>query len=609
MKKNLLKKIILSGLVTGFASCSMFATAFAVQSPALPEKPALPAVHVDQVGYLTNYKKIAVVTEIPAEISDFRITDVNTGKTVFTGKLSAPKFDAMSQENVREADFTNFKTPGKYQLWVRGVGSYEFEIGDNVFEVATIQNLRSFTLSRCNNPLEDSVTGLVIEKGHPQDKNAILYFSDELNKKGEKFDMSGGWYDAGDYGKYTTTAAIAAAELLMAYEAHPDHFTSGQLFFPKGVKTDSKMPDLLTEVKYELDWVQKMQRKDGSTFHKVAGLKWPSHAITPDTDTQDRYIFNTCSAATAMYGAALAIGARVYKNFDASYSEKLLNNAKRAWAYLEKTPKSIYRTDEGHDGGSGPYNDENDIQERIWLAAELFKTTGDKTFENYLKSQNIMTEKPSFFTWDDTTALAQYTYATTSGADSSFQNKVKSAYLSAADEIVSKIKNDGYNCALAQDQYTWASTKNALTMGDMLLMANQISPKAEYVEGALDQIHYALGRNSLSKSFLTGIGANPPAHPHNRIHESTGAYVPGLLVGGPNFVSGGDPDQTKYLESGEVPPAKAYLDVVPSWSTNEYAIDYNSAASFALAWFSMPDKKIKIDQLKIKQFYPSVTIQ
>ena len=146
-------------------------------------------------------------------------------------------------------------------------------------------------------------------------------------------------------------------------------------------------------------------------------------------------------------------------------------------------------------------------------------------------------------------------------------------------------------------------------MGDMLLMANQISPKAEYVEGALDQIHYALGRNSLSKSFLTGIGANPPAHPHNRIHESTGAYVPGLLVGGPNFVSGGDPDQTKYLESGEVPPAKAYLDVVPSWSTNEYAIDYNSAASFALAWFSMPDKKIKIDQLKIKQFYPSVTIQ
>lgn len=606
MKKFLFKKMLLSGLVTSF---SIFATTFAAQTPALPENPALPAIHVDQVGYLTNYKKIAIVTEIPDDISDFKIVNVKTGQIVFNGKLSASKFDEMSGENVRTADFTSLKTPGTYQLWIRGIGSYEFEIGNNVYALATIQNLRSFTLSRCNNPMSDSVTGLIIEKGHPQDKNAILYFSDELNKKGEIFDMSGGWYDAGDYGKYTTTAAISTAELLLAYELHPNHFTSGQLFFPKGVQTDKKMPDLLTEVKYELDWVQKMQRSDGSTFHKVAGAKWPSHAISPDTDTQDRFIYNTCSAATAMYGATLAIGARVYKNFDANYSEKLLNNAKRAWAYLEKTPKSIYRTDEGHDGGSGPYNDENDIQERVWLAAELFKTTGDKNFENYLKSQNIMTNKPSFFTWDDTLALAQYTYATTNNADTNFQNKVKSSFISYADEIVNKIANDGYNCALAKNEYTWASTKNTLTMGDVLLMANEISPKSEYVEGALDQIHYMFGRNSLNRSFMTGVGAKPPEHPHNRIHESTGAYVPGLLVGGPNFVSGGDPDQTKYLENGKIPPAKAYLDVLPSWSTNEYAIDYTSAASFALVWFSVPDQKIKIEQLKLKNFYPSITIK
>ena len=603
MKKNLLKKIVLAGVL------SFSTTAFA----ALPanhyaQENADPAVHVDQVGYLTNHKKVAVVTEIPDDITDFNITD-RTGKIVFSGKLSASKFDEMTQENVRTADFTSFNTPGIYRLWVRGIGSYNFRIGDNVYALATVQNLRSFTLSRCNNPLEDTVTGLKIEKGHPQDKQAILYFSDELNKKGEKFDMSGGWYDAGDYGKYTTTAAIATAELLMAYESHPDHFTSGQLFFPKGVQTDKKMPDLLTEVKYELDWVQKMQRSDGSTFHKVAGLKWPSHAISPDTDTQDRYIFNTCSAATAMYGAALAIGARVYKSFDANYSEQLLNNAKRAWEYLEKTPKSVYRTDEGHDGGSGPYDDTNDIQERVWLAAELFKTTGDKTFENYLKSQNIMTEKPSFFSWNDTTSLAQYTYATTSGADSAYQDKVKSVFISYADDLASKIANDGYNCVLAKDEYTWASTKNALSMADVLLMANEISPTEEYVEGALDQIHYMFGRNSLDRSFMTGVGANPPAHPHNRIHESTGAYVPGLLVGGPNFVSGGDPDQTKYLESGKIPPAKAYLDILSSWSTNEYAIDYTSAASYALAWFTKANSKLNLKQLRSHRVYPSITIK
>lgn len=611
--KKWLRKLLSAGIVltsTFAVSMTAFADDVALSAiPAPPAVPALPAIHVDQVGYLTNHKKIAMVSEIPDDISEFKIVDVKTGNTVYTGRLSSSKFDEMTQENVRKADFTKLNTPGTYRLWVKGIGSYEFEIGDNVYSVATVQNLRSFTLSRCNNPMEDSITGLKIEKGHVQDKNAILYFSDALNKKGETFDMTGGWYDAGDYGKYTTTAAISVGELLMAYEAHPEHFTKGQLFFPKGVQGEGNLPDLLSEVKYELDWVQKMQRSDGSTFHKVAGSSWPSHAISPDTDTQDRYIYNTCSAATAMYGAALAIAARVYQPYDSAYSAKLLANAKRAWAYMEKTPKSVYRTDPGHDGGSGPYNDENDIQERVWLAAELFKTTGDKTYENYLKSQSIMTDKPSFFTWDDTLALAQYTYAMTNNADSAFQNKVKRAFISYADEIVNKIEKDGYQCALAKSEYTWASTKNTLTMGDILLMANQISPKEAYVEGALDQIHYSLGRNSLDKSFLTGVGANPPAHSHNRIHESTGAYVPGLLVGGPNFVSGGDPHQTKYLEFGNVPPAKAYLDIVPSWSTNEYAIDYNSVASFALAWFTTTDKKLKAEQLKLKRIYPSVTIR
>ena len=563
-------------------------------------------IHVDQVGYLRNHQKIAMVSSEVEDGANFRLVDVRTGDTVFTGKLSAAKYDEMSGENIREADFSAFNASGTYRLWVGGLESYEFQIGDNVYSVATVQNLRSYTLSRCNNPLSDSITGLVIKKGHPQDKRAILHFGDALNAKGERLDVSGGWYDAGDYGKYTTTAAISTAELMLSYEANPSHFTRGQLFFPKGVKAEGKLPDLLSEVKYELDWMQKMQRTDGSTFHKVAGSQWPGFDISPDTDTQDRYIYNTCSAATAMYGASLAIAARVYKPFDSAYAQKLLANAKRVWEYLEKTPAPVYRTYEGHDGGSGPYNDENDIQERVWLAAELFKTTGDKTYENYLKTQPIMTEKPGFFSWDDTLALAQYTYAMTKNADRNFQTKVKNAFLSYADEISAQIAADGYHCALTKGEYTWASTKNTLTKGDILLMANQISPKIEYVEGALDQIHYLFGRNALNRSFMTGVGANPPEHPHNRIHESTGAYVPGLIVGGPNFVSGGDPDQTKYLERGNIPPAKAYLDVLSSWSTNEYAIDYTAAAAYALSWFTKADKNMTAEQLKLKRAYPPI---
>lgn len=423
-KKIFLKKLILPTA----AVFSIFNTSFAADA----------GIHVDQVGYLTKYNKIAMVT-LP-NAATFELVDTKTNKTVFQGNLSRARYDAMSEENVQVADFSKFNKAGNYKIVVNGRESYEFKIGDNVYAVETVQNLRSYTLSRCNNPFSDSITGLVIKKGHPQDSRAILYFGDSLNSKGEIFDMSGGWYDAGDYGKYTTTGAFTTAQLMLAYEARPKHFTKGQLFFPDGVRSEGNLPDLLSEIKYELDWLLKMQRSDGSTFHKVAGAKWPGFDVTPDTDTQDRFIYSTCSAATAMHGAALAMAARIYKPFDAAYSNKLLRNAEKVWAYIEKTPDSVYRVDEGQENGSGPYNDTDDATERIWLAAELFKTTGDKKYENYLQLNHaaLMTKKPSFFSWDNMQAMAQYSYATAKGADKNFQSEVKAAFISYADDIVKK---------------------------------------------------------------------------------------------------------------------------------------------------------------------------
>ena len=563
-------------------------------------------MHVDQVGYLTGRDKTAMVTD--SKETDFSLVDAKSNKVVYTGKLSEAKADAMSEETLCKADFTNFNTPGTYKLKVGNRESYEFAIGDNVYAVPNVQTWRSFTLSRCSTPIDDKdVTGLKVKMGHPQDTQAQVYFTDELNKKGDKLDVSGGWYDAGDYGKYTTTGAIAAAELLLAYEAHPDHFTKGQLLFPAGVTSDKNLPDALSEVKYEFDFLKKMMRKDGSTFHKVSGAQWPGFDKSPDSDTQDRFLYSTCTASTAMYGASLAIGARVYKDLDASYAKSLQKDADKVWNYLSKTKESIYRVDEGQESGSGPYNDTNDIQERLWMAAEMFRTTGDKKYEDYLKANKAeLLKAPGFFTWDNTLALAQFAYAIAPKADAGFQAEVKKVYLDYADIIAGKIKNDGFGCALSKEEYTWASTKNAMTQGDMLLMAYQLQPKAEYEEGALAQIHYMLGRNSLDKSFLTGMGSNPPEHPHNRIHESTGAYVPGLLVGGPNHIKGGDPDQTKYLEENKVPVAKSYIDVLSSWSTNEYAIDYTGTAAYALAWFAKP-VNVTAKDLKLTRNFPSIT--
>ena len=112
--------------------------------------------------------------------------------------------------------------------------SYDFVIGDDVYDVPMVQSWRSYTLSRTNTAInDDKVSGLKLEGGHKQDKEARVYFSDKLNNKGDKIDVSGGWYDAGDYGKYITTGALSSAELLLAYEANPDHFTKVNCYFQK----------------------------------------------------------------------------------------------------------------------------------------------------------------------------------------------------------------------------------------------------------------------------------------------------------------------------------------------------------------------------------------
>lgn len=594
--KKRLCQLILAGITLLGTSCL---------APSLTEA-ADAGLHVDQVGYLTDYAKTAMVTD--SADTTFDLIDAKTHAVVFTGQLSQPQYDAASEETLRQADFTAFKTPGTYILKVGSRESYDFTIGKNVYAVPAVQSWRSYTLSRSNTPIDDrAVSGLQLKGGHPQDKAAQVYFTDKLNKKGDKVDVSGGWYDAGDYGKYITTASLSSAELMLAYEAHPSHFTQGQLVFPAGIKHDASLPDVLSEVKFELAWMQKMQRKDGSTFHKVSGLKWPGFDITPDTDTQDRWIFSTSTSSSAMYGASLAIAARVYAPFDRSYAQTLQKKARHVWNYLQKTPEPVYRVDAGQESGSGPYNKSTDREERLWLAAEMFRSTGSHDYEAYLQKQaDLLTKEPTFFSWDNTLALAQFAYAKAHGADPALQAKTKAAFLSYADTVSARIAKDGFNCALTPSEYTWASTKNALSEGDVLLMAYQLQPKQAYLDGALAQIHYLFGRNSLDKSFMTGVGDNPPAHPHDRIHESTGAYVAGLVVGGPNHIVGGDPDQTKYLQSRHVPIAKSYLDVLMSWSTNEYAIDYTAAAVYALSWFAQP-ASIGPDQLKLARSFPTVT--
>jgi len=550
----------------------------------------IPSSHikVDQVGYLTLSTKIAMVTNA-LNVTKFDLIDLNKGEVVLSGELTEAREDAASGDMVQQADFSSRMISGTYVISIPGVGtSHPFLIGEDVYDSVMIDAVRTFTLQRSFTKMDDLITGYRFAAGHPQDANAVVSFSDGISQEGEVLDVSGGWYDAGDYGKYVPPGAASAAFLLMAYEFNPEQLKTGQLAFPSGLSEQEQalgLPDLLSEVKVELDWLLKMQREDGMVYHKVSGLSWPGMDVSPASDTQERYIFGKSTYGTAIFAGTLAMAARIYAPFDQDYADKLLMQAKIAFEYLDQHPDFEYFHEERQDSGSGAYRKSTDKEDRFWAAAELLRTTDDLRYDRYVqeKFSDLFTQAPGIIGFEHPLLFGQWAYYNSAGGSAENKAKLKNAIVAQADRMVQEIQADGYLNSLSINEYVWGSNRIVSSKGVHLIIANELSNKEEYLDAAMEQIHYILGRNAVGTSYVTGVGTVYSSHPHHRIVNSTMVLIPGLLVGGPNR-QGGDPTIDKIKM--ELTPAKSYMDDLSSYSTNEYALDYNAPLCFVLAYFA-----------------------
>lgn len=543
------------------------------------------SVLVNQIGYRPNDNKIAIVR---SETSSFNVIDTQTESVIHSDSLANEITDTSSGDTVHWADFSEVTDPGDYIVVTEDGAdtSVEFTIAPTVWDQTLKQLCRQYTLRRSNTKIADSQIGIDIEAGHTQDSVAELYFSDEFHDEGETHDVSGGWYDAGDYGKYVPTAAITVGQLLLAYELSPDVLASVDLEFPKNIlqpEGASKLPDILIESKFELEWLERMQRPDGGVYHKVAGFKWPE-TVPPAEDTQQRYVFGLSTFGTGLYAGVMAMASRIYEPFVPSFAAQLKQNARSAFEFLQTHEEPMFRYDEGQDAGSGPYKKETDSEERFWAAAELLQTTGEEQYNRYIESHcaDQLTKQPTPIDWNSARLFGQWAYQAASNADSSLQETVRETVLSRADEIAEKIEQDGYRVSLAPDEYVWGSVKRAVSKGNVLLLANKIDANQSYTEGALAQIHYALGRTPTGQSYVTGAGKHAPENPHCRQSASLDMTIPGQVVGGPNR-EGNDPVLSEHIAAVDPPPAKCYVDMRKSYASNEPAIDNAAPLIFAIA--------------------------
>jgi endoglucanase len=290
-------------------------------------------ITINQVGYYPMGPKSAILINLGnSGTSKVDLIDAKTKRTVFTANLGQPIRDPASQDLVQLVDFSKFNKEGNYYLKSGNIQSYPFRISKDIYQDAFTKLLRSYYLQRCGVAITDSATGINHPPCHVGD--GLIDHADTFNQANEFKPATGGWHDAGDFGKYVSPSAVTIGRLLSLYEQYPNLFRDRQLNIPE---SGNGKPDLLDEVKVGLDWMLKMQRADGAVYRKLSGKKWPGE-ILPNQDVQPRYIYGISTPETGNLAAAMAMAARIYSSYDAALAQSYLAAAQKAWNYLQTQP-------------------------------------------------------------------------------------------------------------------------------------------------------------------------------------------------------------------------------------------------------------------------------
>ena len=538
------------------------------------------SIVLNQLGFYPHAAKIVAVKG-NTTASGFSIINVTNKAVVYTGGLGKLQQSKNSSTQTRIVDFSAFAKPGSYVISIPGIGlSYPFIISENANHAVALAALKGFYFIRSNEPLEEKYAGKWHRAaGHP-DTTVLVHSSAASDKRPEGTIIStpGGWYDAGDYNKYIVNSGITMGTLLSAYEDFSSYFDTLAIHIPE---SGNKVPDLLNEVIYNLRWMLTMQDpNDGGVYHKCTNAAFDG-MVMPGVTKLPRYAVQKSTAATLDFAAVTAQAARIlqkYKTALPALSDSCIRASQHAWQWAVQHPDVAYNQNENNKTfqpaiTTGDYGDCYFADEWFWAACELYATTSDDMFWQTISK--TITNPLVLPSWSNVHALGIYTLVRTHPAKHAAEiNESKKVVINFAGHLLQTVDSTAFQTVMGGSvhDFNWGSNSNAANQGIALINAYFITKEKKYIDGALSNLDYLLGRNAMGYCFVTGMGTHSTVHPHHRpsVADGIAEPVPGLMAGGPN------PGRQDHCKYNYFEPETAYLDSDCAYASNEIAINWNA---------------------------------
>ncbi len=570
-------------------------------------------IMIDQFGYRPEDVKVAVIADPQVGFNaaesftpgtTYEVRRVGSDEVVFSGTPVAWRNGAVHAQSGDRGwwfDFSDLTDEGSYYLYdvEQNVRSHTFDIRADVYIDVLKAALRMFYYNRCTIAKEAKYAGEKWADGPsfvgPNQDGQARYVRDKKNDALVK-DLSGGWFDAGDFNKYVTFAEVVIHQLLDAYTQNPYAWTD-DINIPE---SGNGLPDILDEVIWELEWLKRMQDESDGGVHIKNGSITYTMGSPPSKDKAPRYYEIKCSSSSIAVAGMFAHAAVVLKEFPqlADYAVDLVNRAEAAWAWYHANRNGENCDPQEIKSGDADRSIKQQEQMAVTAAVYLFAATGDMSYSDYVKREYRKVEVLGWwgpYNTEKGDALLYYT--TLPSGDKTVQNDILSRKTNNArsmgDFYGFSANLDLYRAHMPDAQYHWGSNCTKCNVGninyDMITYNLDAANHRSYRTKAAAVLHYMHGVNPLGLVQLSNMYAYGAEHSVNELFHGwfqngtvwdnalIGKYgpAPGYLTGGANKSYGGSTPGIK-----DQPPQKAYKDsnnIQNSWEIVEPAIYYQSA--------------------------------